>query len=226
MSYAIIFDMDGVIIDSNPYHKIAWEHFLKMKDVVITDEVFNNLISGTSGIEAIRELINKDLTQKEVDDFNDEIDAEYRNIIEKLDEVKPLNGLTDLLQSIKNAGHKIALATSAPTENVELVLNKFKIFDFFDLVVDRSHVQNGKPSPEIYLTTVKKLSIEKMNCLVFEDSIAGIISAKSAGLLVVGVTTSHEPDEIINAGADFTINDFSEISLEKLVKHLKNSNPG
>ena len=218
--------MDGVIIDSNPYHKIAWEHFLKMKDVVITDEVFNNLISGTSGIEAIRELINKDLTQKEVDDFNDEIDAEYRNIIEKLDEVKPLNGLTDLLQSIKNAGHKIALATSAPTENVELVLNKFKIFDFFDLVVDRSHVQNGKPSPEIYLTTVKKLSIEKMNCLVFEDSIAGIISAKSAGLLVVGVTTSHEPDEIINAGADFTINDFSEISLEKLVKHLKNSNPG
>ncbi len=222
MSYAIIFDMDGVIIDSNPYHKMTWGNFLKMNDIVVTDEVFNNIISGTTGSEAIRELINKDLTQKEIDNFNDEIDAEYRNIIKNLNDIKPLNGLTDLLQSIKNAGHKIALATSAPAENVELVLDKFEIYDFFDLIVDRPQVLNGKPDPEIYLTTVKGLSIEKINCVVFEDSIAGVISAKSAGLMVIGVTTSHQPEELINKGAKTTIRNFSEISLEKLISLMKN----
>ncbi len=120
------------------------------------------------------------------------------------------------MQDLKSAGCKIALATSAPTENVDLVLGKLGIFDMFDVLVDATLVNKGKPDPEIYLTTVTKLNCRTENCVVFEDSISGISSASGAGLTVIGLTTSHSKTELLDAGASLTIHDFSEISLTQL----------
>ncbi|MFA5848989.1 MAG: hypothetical protein A2X18_03855 [Bacteroidetes bacterium GWF2_40_14] len=213
MVYAIIFDMDGVVIDSNPYHKIGWTRFFNKKGVEVNDEIFKNLIFGTTGDEALKILLQKDLTQEEIDNYSYEIDEEYRNIIRQLSCVSPVTGLVDFLKSIKLSGHKIALATSAPSENVDLILKKLGIYEFFDLIVDKTQILRGKPNPEIYNTTVSKLSVDKGNCVVFEDSISGIMSASGAGITVIGVETSHSSDELIQAGASLTICDFSGMTI-------------
>ena len=208
--------MDGVIIDSNPYHKIAWTNFFSRRNVVIDDRAFSELIFGTTGDQAINKILNGNFSQDDLENFNNEIDAEFRDIIGNSKTIQPVNGLFEFLTSLSERQCKIALATSAPPENVELILNRLQIQKYFNLIIDKTQVLAGKPNPEIYLKTVDRLGIPKENCVAFEDSFAGIISARKAGLLVIGVTTSHSEEELIRTGATLCIKDFSEISLEKI----------
>jgi len=212
----VIFDMDGVIIDSNPYHRIAWNNFLKRNNVEINDSTFKELIFGTTGVDAIDKLFNNKYSRHELENFTIEIDSEYRDIIRTSNNIEPVNGVIKFMKSISDKNYKMAIATSAPTENVDLILNKFMIFNYFDLVIDKTQISKGKPNPEIYLKAVQGLGLRKANCIVFEDSISGIISAKNADLIVIGVTTSHTNNELINVGATLCINDFSEISVEDI----------
>lgn len=220
-SYAVILDMDGVVIDSNPFHRVAWTRFLSRKGVTATDEMFRTLIFGTTGDEAIQELLGGTLTQDEIDRYSYEIDEEYRTIIKQSDGIKPVGGLVELLKAVKQSGYQLALATSAPTENVSLVLNKLGLYSYFDLIVDKTQVVNGKPDPEIYRTATARLAIEKERCIVFEDSISGIHSARGAGLTVVGVTTSHSPSELKEAGAAHTIADFTAITVQDIARLIE-----
>ncbi len=219
----VILDMDGVIIDSNPYHKIAWTNFLNRKNIVVNDSIFKELIFGTTSDEAITKLLNCELSKRELEIFSNEIDSEYRTIIRKSKNIEPLNGLLPFLKSISDECCKIALATSAPPENVDLILNRFQILNYFDLIIDKTQVLNSKPNPEIYLKAVQGLGLSNDNCVVFEDSISGIISAKDAGLIVIGVTTSHKNNELIDAGATICVKDFFEISLENIHKLIENT---
>lgn len=221
MQLGIIFDMDGVIIDSNPYHKIAWSNFFEKKNIKINDEMFKNLIAGTTGDEAVIRLMDRELSKNELDSYNNEIDAEFRRIIGKSDDLNLVNGFLEFINSVSDANHKIALGTSAPPENVHLILNKFEIHSLFDLIVDKTQIVEGKPNPEIYLKTVHELGIPKERCIVFEDSIAGVTSASAAGLPVIGVLTSHSNKELQEVGAIAGIVDFTEITLEKVIEILR-----
>jgi beta-phosphoglucomutase len=220
----VIFDMDGVIINSNPYLKIAWTNFLNRRNVEVEDDVFRDLIFGRTGEEALIVLLNDRYSKNELVNFCNEIDSEYRDIIRKSKNVKPVNGLLEFIKSISDKGYKIALATSAPPENVDLILNKFGILKYFNLIIDKTQITESKPNPEIYLKAVRQLGLNKVNCIVFEDSISGIQSAKNAGLLVVGITTSQTNNELIDAGATICIKDFFEIAsddLDKLTRDQK-----
>jgi len=222
LDLGIIFDMDGVIIDSNPYHKLAWTNFLNRRNVKVDDAVFKDLIFGTSGGEAISFLLNCKFSKMELNDFCNEIDSEYRDIIGKSENIKLVNGLVEFLETIVRGEHKMAIATSAPTENVDLIMEKFNLQNYFDLIVDKTQIVNGKPDPEIYLKALQGLCLPKDRCIVFEDSISGILSAKSAGLMVIGLTTSHPANELIKAGAAMTIKDFSEIPIRDIFRILQN----
>jgi len=212
--------MDGVIIDSNPYHKIAWTNFFRNNDITISEDFFQEQISGTTGDEAIASLLDRRVSDVELDTFNREIDAEFRKIISESGELKTVPGFRKFIGDVSKANHKIALATSAPPENVDLVLNSLGIMKYFDLKIDKTQIVEGKPNPEIYLKTLHGLKMSKDNCIVFEDSLAGISSATNAGLRVIGVATSHPNHELIKAGAIVSIKDFTEISIEKLIKVL------
>ena len=220
----IILDMDGVIIDSNPYHKIAWTNFFNKRNVEVNDLIFRDLIFGTSGGEAISTLLNCQFSKDELTAFCEEIDADYRWIVRESATIEPVLGLVRFLETAVHEKHKIAIATSAPTRNVDLILQKLNLRNYFDLIIDKSLIINGKPDPEIYLKAVQGLGIVKENCVVFEDSISGIISAKKAGIVVIGVTTSHPATELIEAGAILTIDDFTEISLEEIQNIQPNLN--
>ena len=223
MERAVIFDMDGVIIDSNPFHKISWSNFLRRHGVPVNDEIFKNVIFGTTGNETIRALIDPNLSQEEVDRYNDEVDEEYRGILQQQEGITPVKGFMVFLDELKNTGFQIAVATSAPPENVSQVLSIFNLHKDFDLIVDKTQVVNGKPNPEIYLTTVKQLDVAKKDCVVFEDSIAGISSGVGAGLVVVGLATSHSHAELLSAGASQVIDDFSNFSVASLNELMNGS---
>jgi beta-phosphoglucomutase len=217
MNCAVILDMDGVIIDSNPFHRMVWKEFLERHGVEVDEPMFKNVIFGTPGDQTIRNLVQKDITSDQLSLYLEEIDTTYRSIISGSEQIFPVSGLNNFLDFIKELGYKIALATSAPPENISLILERLGITEYFDVIVDKTHVTRGKPDPEVYLKTVENLKTDSKYCLVFEDSLAGVRSAIKAGIRVIGVTTSHSAEELSQAGTFYNIDDFNDPSLPELL---------
>ena len=126
-------------------------------------------------------------------------------------DVKPVPGFFDILRESKRMGLKVALATSAPKQNRDYILGKLGLENSFDVIVGDEDVEKGKPEPEIYLKTAKNLGVEPKDCLVFEDSIPGITSAKRAGMRVIALSTTHQAKNLTEA--DFITANFSEVDL-------------
>ncbi len=218
MNCAVILDMDGVIIDSNPFHRMAWQEFLERHGVEVNEHMFKNVIFGTPGDQAIRNLFQPpDLTEEQLSGYTEEIDTSYRSIISGSEQIFPVSGLNNFLDFTKEIGFKIALATSAPPENISLILERLGITEYFDVIVDKTHVTNGKPDPEVYLKTLENLKTDSEYCLVFEDSLSGVRSAIQAGIRVIGVTTSHTAEELSQAGTFYNIDDFNDPTLPEML---------
>jgi HAD superfamily hydrolase (TIGR01509 family) len=221
MNCAVILDMDGVIIDSNPFHRMAWAAFLERHGVEVNEHVFKNIIFGTTGDQAIRTLLQRpELTADQISLYAEEIDTAYRILILGSEQIFPVDGLNNFLDFIKELGFKIALATSAPRENISLILERLGITEYFDVIVDKTQVTHGKPDPEVYRKTVENLKTGNDYCVVFEDSISGVSSAIRAGIRVIGVTTSHSSQELQQAGTFHNINDFNDPSLPGILATL------
>ena len=114
MEYGLIFDMDGVVIDSNPYHKIAWGNFLKNRSIHYDDEFFDNVLSGRTGPTSMYIIFGDDLPRDLMEGYLREVDENYQNILRQSDEVLAIEGVYDFLDKIRTNGHRLALATSAP----------------------------------------------------------------------------------------------------------------
>jgi len=215
--------MDGVIIDSNPYHKIVWSEFFRNKGIPYDERDFNTIISGKPATTTIRNFLGSHLDDKEVQLHLKEVDGAWVNILKTGDGIEPLAGLVPFLRSLRKNGYKSALATSATTRVVDHVLARLNLRSYFDIILDREHVTYGKPHPEIYIHTVERLGIHRGRCVVFEDSKAGIKSAHDAGLKVVGVATEHTRDELINEGVSMVITDFTGLEPDDILHLLKRS---
>jgi len=216
----IIFDMDGVILDSNPYHRDAWLSFFKKRGVIVDEQTFLDKIFGSTGKEALRTFLGKDLTDKMLDEYTQAIDAEFRENFKNKKGVEPINNLINFLKSIKGAGCKIALATSAPGANVQVVFDRFGLSPFFDLIVDQSQITRGKPDPEIYNLTVERLGLLKEECVVLEDSLVGVTSARRAGIRVIGITSTQPESALKNVGATICIEDYTGFTYQDVAKLL------
>ncbi len=218
MKFGVIFDMDGVIIDSNPYHKRAWKTFCMEHGIMLSDEDMEEKVFGRTGVEALSILFDNKLTQEEIAKYVKEIDANYRVSFAK--DIKPLLGLIDFLDNLKSNNVTCAIATSAPTENVDFVMEKTGVRDYYKVIVDNTGIEKSKPNPEIYLKTANLLGISPENCIVFEDSMSGIQAAQNAGMKVIGISTTHTKEEL--AHTDYVAEDFNEINLSILSKIFEN----
>lgn len=221
MQYGFIFDMDGVVIDSNPFHKIAWEKFLNGQGVPFDDKLFDNVLSGRTGPTSLRLLFGEDLSQDKLDLYLDEVDSNYQNIIRETEEVKPIAGVHEFLDQITGNGLRLALATSAPELNIELGLQKLKLENTFEHIVGKVDVSHGKPHPEVYLRSLELLGMPAENCIVFEDSKAGIQSALSAGIKVVGIASGHSKEELLDEGVSLAVENFIGLELEQIFKLIQ-----
>lgn len=206
---AIIFDMDGTMINNMPYHAMAWKKFCKQHGLDLTDEEFKQKISGKKNNEIFQIIFKRELTSEEAEKFAEEKESIYREIYK--DHIHEIPGLKSLVKKIRGMNIPVAIATTAPQKNREFALEMLGIpFSDFAIIVGDEEVSKGKPDPEIYLKTAQGLGIEPSKCLVFEDSPAGVESAKNAGMKVVAITSSHSHEEL--AGADFFEKDFKKLA--------------
>ena len=209
---AVLFDMDGVIVDNNDYHRKAWQLFLHRHGMELSDSDYNRRISGRVNAELMRMLFGEHLSDDEVDALGEEKEKIFRDLYEH--HLRPLNGLHDFLKLLKKAGIKIAVGTSAPVSNMDFILDGLGIRDLFDVLIHQSMVERGKPDPQIYQICMERLGVTPEESLVFEDSLAGIKSGLAAGAQVIGVTTTHKSGELKNTLMN--IADYREVQLQTL----------
>ncbi|MCX7762190.1 MAG: tRNA epoxyqueuosine(34) reductase QueG [Candidatus Kryptonium sp.] len=207
-----IFDLDGVVADTFKLHRQSWGKICEMFGHNLSDEEFRKIIFGRRGEESAKILFNGKITEEEAKRIGIEVDKIFREIA--IGQVKPVDGVIEFILILKRKGIKIGLATSAPVENVELIFNELNLNGLFDVVVTAKDVSRGKPAPDIFNLSAEKLGCKARECIVFEDSIAGLIAAKNANMFAIGVETTLDKNELINY-ADISIKNFLEI-LENL----------
>lgn len=213
--HAFLFDMDGVIVDSNPAHKIALKQFCRKYGHDLSEEQLKEKIYGRTNKDWIPAVFG-DIDREKAKALADEKEALFRDIFKTT--IRPVDGLISFLEKVRLDGIPRAIATSAPRENVDFTLKHTDTGRFFDTILDESFVEKGKPDPEIYLKTAKAVGFPAEQCVVFEDSLSGVKAGKAAGCKVVAITTTHSREELNEA--DYIIDNFEEIEPSKLVSSL------
>jgi beta-phosphoglucomutase family hydrolase len=203
---AVIFDMDGVIVDNDVYHFRAWGELCQNYGLKVSMDEVKSWFGNTNAM-ILKNLFGGSVSNEKIEKLGNEKELLYRQIY--LSDIKATTGLIPFLQDLQNSGITIAIATSAPTENVDFVLEHTGTRGYFSTIIDASMISEGKPSPEIYLKAAEVLKLDVSKCLVFEDSFHGIESARRAGMKVVGVATTHPAEKLL--GTVKNISDFSEI---------------
>jgi len=215
---AVIFDMDGVICHTNPYHSLAFREFFSTRNLAPTDEEFAQHMFGKSNSYILSHFLQRKIEGEELLQLEQEKEGLFRKIYEL--HVEPIDGLVEFINDLKNNGAKIGVATSAPYANLELILSKVAIRETLGSIMASEDVKKHKPDPEVYLTSAKNLAVSPNQCIVFEDSFSGISAALNAGMKVVGVLTSHTKEEL--PPCDGYINDYKGLSYDTISRLITN----
>lgn len=202
---AVIFDLDGTLIDNNSFHRQTWEKYLEKIGKKITEEEFNANMNGRTNEDAIKYIFGKDISAEESLKHTLNKEELYRQIYKPF--IKPVPGLLGFLQILKSKNIRMAIATSGIQPNIDFMFENIPIKKYFEVVVNSSHIKKGKPDPEIYLKVASLLNILPKNCLVFEDAAVGIKSAKAAGMKVIAVATTQPKEELREA--DMIVDDYN-----------------
>ncbi|NRB53504.1 MAG: HAD family phosphatase [Saprospiraceae bacterium] len=209
----VLFDMDGVIADTNPFHKISIQEFCRRHQIEASDDFLREKVYGRVNREWIPNLFGK-LSITEVETLAAEKEQLFRELYAP--HLKPVEGLLDFLQMLQENKIKAAVATSAPFENAEFILSGLEISHYFQAVLHSADVEQGKPHPEIYLKAAAALNESPANCIVIEDSIAGVQAGRAAGCKVIAITTTHQAEEF--DPVEKVIADFAGLGVEQLEK--------
>lgn len=207
-----IFDMDGVIVHSNPAHEETIKEFCDKYNQDVTDTFLRENIFGRTNKEWIPELFGN-ISDDELSMYADEKEKMFRDRFDPKSAV--IRGIEPFLIQLKNRKIKCALATSAPGENADFILNDLNIRHFFSAVLDSSDVVKGKPEPEVYIKSAKALELPSSACFVFEDSLAGVEAGRRSGANVIGITSTHTSEELGDCLRTF--DDFTQIDMDELL---------
>ncbi|MBO0947635.1 HAD family hydrolase [Fibrella forsythiae] len=211
----LIFDMDGTLIDSNPTHREAYTQFFARHGIKISDDDFTQHISGRINTEIMTFFFGqkgKKLTDKQIEELVVEKETLFQQLYSPI--IRPIAGLPGFLMAVKAAGIPMALATSAPLLNVDFVFDKLGIRQFFQHVITDGDVPKGKPDPAVFRIAADRMGADPVRCLVFEDSAKGVEAAQHAGMKVIALKTSHEPEA--TEKADLVIDAYTQIKVDQL----------
>lgn len=205
---AVIFDMDGVIIDSEPLYFELQQNILKRYGYKMTRAERDLLVGGT--LEYIwgqlKKMFDLDIN---VDEIIKEINKGYEDYLNSSKDIEPIEGVKELIIKLHEKGVKLAVASSSTIEHIKLVVKKFSLERYFTSLVSGHFVENSKPAPDIFLYAAKELEVDSRNCLVIEDSKNGIIGANSAGMKTIGYKSKNSGNQDLTM-ADLVISTFND----------------
>lgn len=190
--HAVIFDMDGTMIDTEKIKEDGWKYAGNCQNIIIDNEILSEM-RGTNK-EYCKEFINKRFKKINFDKLYHDRNGFIERYI-NTNGIKMKKGLIETLQFLKSNHYKIAIASSSEKETIQRYLTKINILDFFDVIVAGDMVKKGKPNPEIYLKAIELLNVPKEQCIGIEDSNSGIVSVYRAGLKPVMIPDLEEPTE-------------------------------
>ncbi|MDP5107202.1 MAG: beta-phosphoglucomutase [Polaribacter sp.] len=217
MTKGIIFDLDGVIVDTAKYHYLAWKKLANELGFEFT-KAQNELFKGVSRkrcLEILLEIGNREATQEEFDSWMIEKNVDYLKYIENMDASEILPDVPKILEFLKQ--NNIPIALGSASKNAQPILEKVGLLHYFDAIVDGNNVTKAKPDPEVFLLAAKQLGVNADDCIVFEDAVAGVEAANAAKMISIGIG-----DKDILSEAQFNFRDFTEISIEFIEGLIKN----
>jgi beta-phosphoglucomutase len=194
-TYGVIFDLDGVLVDTGWAHRQAWYDLATKEGLEMSDEFFRN----TFGMQnyTIIPLLRPGISRDELDRMSDWKEQRYREILADGSELA--DGVQALLTDLKANGFLLAIGSSAPPENLDAFWHSLGLVDYFDARVTKEEVAEGKPSPQTFLRAAEKLGLPPGRCAVVEDAIPGVQAAISAGMPVAAVTTTRSREDLVQA---------------------------
>ena len=208
-----IFDLDGVIVDTAKYHYLAWKNLADELGIPFTEEDNENFkgVSRRRCLEILLEMGNIRVPDEQFEGWLTEKNDDYLSYIAQMDESEILPDVVKVLDYLKE--RNIPMALGSASKNARPILEKVKLITYFDTIVDGNAVTKAKPDPEVFMIAAVDLKVEPVHCVVFEDALAGIEAANSAGMTSVGIGDANVLTE-----ADYNFNDFTEISSNLLLE--------
>ncbi|MDC1489646.1 HAD-IA family hydrolase [Flavobacteriaceae bacterium] len=208
---ALIFDMDGTLMDNMSYHKQSWIELFNHHKLDLDYDTFDEKYHKGSLVEIMARLfpeISDIETLRKIGSYKEEL---YRELYRP--HVKSISGLILFLENIFEKNIPMGLATMGDQHNINFTFKALNLKDFFHSTTGGHEVKKGKPHPEIFLTAAEKIGVNPSDCLAFEDTLSGILSAKAAGMDVIGVTTMFDEKTLMKMGCKKTINNYKEIKV-------------
>lgn len=212
-----IFDLDGVIVDTAKYHFQAWKKLANNLDIDFTEKE-NEQLKGVSRVKSLEKILawgNKTISEDQFNELMGEKNEDYLNYISKMDESEILPEVSRVLDMLIE--HKQPISLGSASKNARTILDRVDLTAKFDAIVDGNDVSQAKPDPEVFLIAAKLLHIKPEDCIVFEDSVAGVEAANIANMISIGIGSKE-----VLGHANYVFKDFSEISEDFLLTLINN----
>ena len=211
-NYCVIFDMDGVLADTGPIHFESWVKMAEEIGAKFTRDMFEQTF-GQQSPTITRKLVGPQVDEAHVEKWASLKEQYYREMVRH--KLKPLPGVIKIINDLKSEGFKLAVGSSGPPENVELLLVSLDIKNYFDVIITAADVDKGKPNLDVFLIVANKLNIKPEHCLVIEDAPVGIEAAKRANMKSIALTTTHNKEQLTDA--QIIAKDLSEININDIL---------
>jgi len=214
MIRGVVFDFDGVIVDSHPVHKRAWRKFLESVGETASEEELQFVLDGRKREDILRHFLG---------DLDPELMLRYGHRKEQFfrdeaGDVQTVEGLLNFLEDLEGAGVAIGIASSGSRSRVSFLLDRLDLKKHFQVIVTGDEVKKGKPDPSVFLKAAQALQEDPRALLAFEDAVSGVESAKAAGMKCVGIAHADRASILLDSGADHVVPDFCSLSYSKLQK--------
>ena len=212
---AVIWDMDGIIANTGPCHLKGWQIvFRRWGSDYTEDDYWRN--TGKRSDSIVRNIMGADISAEDTDKIVREKDETFQELI--VNNIETFPGVLELTAELKKDGFKMAVASSAPMKNIQIIIKGLKIDQLFDAIISGWEVTKGKPDPQTFLLAAERLGMSPDNCIVIEDAISGVAASKRAGMRCIAVTNTTTPEEL--KAADVITDSLAKITVADIDKLL------
>ncbi|HEY0887093.1 MAG TPA: HAD family phosphatase [Ramlibacter sp.] len=215
---ALLFDMDGTMVDSMPVHARSWEAFARRHGIGLDVQEILRRTTGRTGVECMRELFERPLADDEARQLADEKEAIYRDLFAPV--FREVAGFRSFAAAAVQRGLRIAVATAGDRHNIAFVLSRLRLDPPPHAVVGGDEGLPGKPDPALFLEAARRLQVPPAQCLVFEDAPFGIEAARRAGMRAVAVCTTHSAGELAGPHVVAQVRDYDELETKNFLETL------